>query len=277
MIINSSQLSMDASTGHTDVTQTIGGRTFGRYPTGGRGMSSSMDFAFAETLQSAHLAGSREIHSSVNQEGKSTEVYNSEYVLSRAVEALTGTGVQLHSFQPRPFGERLMDDMDQPPAGVRRYHQLGKQQFSLDFMATRVQYESDYLDFSSSGSVVTDDGRTIDFSLDLSVHSTRIVQQSYMGRAAAGFLLDPLVLHFDSGLDSLSELSFLFDIDSDGEQELIPGLEKGSGFLALDLDGDQEISNGKELFGPMSGEFRNATYWAKVTSLASIWKLSNWT
>lgn len=253
MIISSSQLSMDASAGHTDVTKAIGGRTMGRYPDGGRGANSSLDFAFAETLQSAHLAGSRKTHSSVTQEGKPTAVYNSEYVISQAVEALTGTGVQLRSFRPGPFSERLMNNMEQPPAGIRKYHQLNRQQFSLDFMATRVQYESDYMDFSSSGSVVTDDGRTIDFSLDLSIHSTRIVQQSYMGRAAAGHLLDPLVLNFDSGLESLSEMSFLFDMDGDGENDLIPGLEKGSGFLALDIDGDEEISSGRELFGPRSG------------------------
>lgn len=253
MIINSSQLSMDASSGHTDVTQATGGRSLGRSPNGGRGASSNLDFAFAETLQSAHLAGSSKTHSSVTQEGKDTAVYNSEYVVSQAVEALTGAGVQLQSFRPGPFADRLADNMEQPPAGIRRYHQLNRQQFSLDLMATRVQYESDYLDFSSSGSVVTDDGRTIDFSLDLSIHSTRIVQQSYVGRAAAGYLLDPLVLNFDSGLDSLSDLSFQFDIDGDGENDLIPGLGKGSGFLALDIDGDKEISSGKELFGPVGG------------------------
>jgi hypothetical protein len=80
-----------------------------------------------------------------------------------------------------------------------------------------------------------------------------VIRESVLGRAASGYLVDPLVLHFDNGLDKLMEQSFLFDLDGDGEKEEIAGLGRGSGFLALDVDGDNAITSGTELFGPRSG------------------------
>lgn len=42
-------------------------------------------------------------------------------------------------------------------------------------------------------------------------------------------------------------------MNGDGQQEAPPRLQKGSGFLELDLDGDSTIKTGNELFGPTSG------------------------
>jgi hypothetical protein len=45
----------------------------------------------------------------------------------------------------------------------------------------------------------------------------------------------------------------LFDLNSDGTPEAVPWLQSGSGFLALDENQDGLINNGRELFGPRSG------------------------
>ena len=43
-------------------------------------------------------------------------------------------------------------------------------------------------------------------------------------------------------------------MDADGTEEEIASLSAGSGFLALDKNDDGIINNGKELFGPQSGD-----------------------
>ena len=45
----------------------------------------------------------------------------------------------------------------------------------------------------------------------------------------------------------------MFDLDADGHEEAISRLGPGSGFLALDKNGDGKINDGSELFGATSG------------------------
>ena len=66
-------------------------------------------------------------------------------------------------------------------------------------------------------------------------------------------LIDPLVINFDTDATSLSDMTFLFDLDADGNAEEISKLNKGSGFLALDKNEDGIINDGSELFGTKSG------------------------
>ncbi len=48
-------------------------------------------------------------------------------------------------------------------------------------------------------------------------------------------------------------MTFLFDIDADGEEDEIHSLSSGSGYLTLDLNGNGKVDNGSELFGTSSG------------------------
>ena len=114
---------------------------------------------------------------------------------------------------------------------------------------TVVQQRSSTLEFSSNGTVQTADGRTIDFSMGLSVaRSENLVVSN-----RATMLLDPIVLSFDDGFNTLSDSTFSFDINGDGNEEEISSLSSGSGFLALDKNGDGVINDGTELFGPETG------------------------
>jgi hypothetical protein len=49
------------------------------------------------------------------------------------------------------------------------------------------------------------------------------------------------------------QTQFQFDLNSDGTKEQIAFVAPGSGFLALDKNGDGTINNGSELFGPGTG------------------------
>ena len=118
-----------------------------------------------------------------------------------------------------------------------------------------IHYEKEEVYFSSSGFVATEDGREISFSLDLSMQRTRTetLELSVHNDQLTHYLLDPLVLSFTGGPPAFADTSFLFDLDCDGREDEIAGLQAGCGFLAFDENKDGIINNGRELFGPWSG------------------------
>ena len=83
--------------------------------------------------------------------------------------------------------------------------------------------------------------------------SRRLCEYAGISVATKGHYLDPLVINVGSDVTSISDQTFYFDLDSDGQEEKISNLGEGSGFLALDKNGDGKINNGSELFGTKSG------------------------
>ena len=65
-------------------------------------------------------------------------------------------------------------------------------------------------------------------------------------------LCDPLVINSNSSSAHVSDQKFYFDLDGDGKLDEISRLAAGSGFLALDKNGDGKINDGNELFGTKS-------------------------
>lgn len=112
--------------------------------------------------------------------------------------------------------------------------------------------ETSYMSFSSTGSVRTEDGRNIEFSLNIKnahhyeAFSHEIVQ-------IGGEMADPLVINFNTDSALLNDQKVSFDLTSDGIPEQISFVKSGSGFLAIDKNDDGIITDGSELFGPNSG------------------------
>ena len=127
--------------------------------------------------------------------------------------------------------------------------------------ATVVEYsrresysESEQTSFSAAGVINTADGKQIAFSLSLSM--SRSYHEESSTTVTIGDtrqLQDPLVLNFDGEAAQLTDQRFAFDLDSDGDKESINFVAGGSGFLALDRNGDGQINDGSELFGAKSG------------------------
>lgn len=118
---------------------------------------------------------------------------------------------------------------------------------------TYMSYESEETAFSTTGKVVTADGRTIDFNMD--IYMSREVASYYEETLSVqNVFLDPLVINLDSDIASVSDQKFYFDLDADGEKESISRLNSGSGYLALDKNGNGIIDDGSELFGTRSGD-----------------------
>lgn len=108
--------------------------------------------------------------------------------------------------------------------------------------------------FSGTGTAVTADGRELNFGVSFAMSQS--FKQEFELETMEQFervLTDPLVINLDSAPTELSDQTFLFDIDGDGGEEELSMLKKGSGFLALDLNGDGKINDGGELFGTKSG------------------------
>ncbi|QIL43237.1 hypothetical protein G7045_02545 [Acidovorax sp. HDW3] len=127
--------------------------------------------------------------------------------------------------------------------------------WGLAYDEHHVVQESETTQYAAAGVVRTADGREIRFSVAL------LMQRSYREESSISLRLgdaqapmtDPLVINFDGTAAQLQDLRFEFDLNSDGQAENIPLLAGNRGFLALDRNGNGQIDNGSELFGPGSG------------------------
>lgn len=108
--------------------------------------------------------------------------------------------------------------------------------------------------FTTQGTVRTQDGRTIRFHLN--VQMSRSFQAYYEENFTRieQRMVDPLVINLDGNIAGLQDQTFFFDLDADGKEEEISMLGSGSGYLALDRNGDGRINDGSELFGTKSGD-----------------------
>lgn len=167
-------------------------------------------------------------------------------LIRRLIELLSGRKVEVFSasdLADSEAGKLMAGDKNLPLASqgganwgaVVETHEL------------REEYEAS--SFTASGSVRTADGREISFRMELSMES--YFRQESSTRALFGQATkDPLVINFSGGAAQLTDQFFRFDLDGDGQQENLPTLASGSGYLFFDRNGDGVVNNGKELFGP---------------------------
>lgn len=130
---------------------------------------------------------------------------------------------------------------------------MGQQNIQINTLTNSYYHmEEEHTTFSTVGKVVTADGREIEFNLEFSM--SRRFEEYYEETYTTGVrYCDPLVINLDTNVASVSDQKFFFDLDQDGTEEEISMLNSGSGFLALDLNGDGIINDGGELFGTKSG------------------------
>ena len=247
MKINTSQISMDASVNHKDVT----GRGTRISRTGGEEKQMfQLQIPGRSGLSTEHRAENRQsqevsLAGTVTDAGEEQDYQtDADQVTEKMVRELTGQNVRLHRVAGLASGERVMLQTPVNPPG---------EELSFTFESHTLHYEYESVAISSSGSVQLADGRNINFSMDIRMERESLVQESVAWQAAANMLMDPLVLNFDCDLRSLAGKEFRFDLNCDGQEDELPALRPGTGFLALDLNNDERINDGSELFGPASG------------------------
>ncbi|MCP3931505.1 MAG: ephrin type-A/B receptor [Bacteroidetes bacterium] len=258
MKIISSTLSMDASASHTDVKK----KGKGIMTVGSLSQSSITNFSLKpypviSSTTSNHHEVKKEfsVESKVTTEAGQTCHHDekSTAVIHEMVEGVLGREVEVTLKTEESKSNEKQQELSNQKDGGLRVISTGGGPFQMAFTSYSLTYESQYVDVSSNGSLTTKDGRKIEFSMELTMAQKSLTYSSLALRASAGLFVDPLILNFDNSLDFLEETTFSFDINGDGNENKIATLASGSGFLALDSNGDSKINNGKELFGPLSG------------------------
>lgn len=179
-------------------------------------------------------------------------------MLIRSVVAmLTGNEAEIfdHGEWTPVAADSPVDLAQAPNAGQTNQSASTANGAGLEYDRHEIYSETEQTRFTASGSVVTADGQKIDFRITLDM------SRSYTEESNISLRLgdtrqkkDPLVINFAGNAAQLSNQRFRFDLDADGQTEDINFVASGSGFLALDRNGDGKINNGLELFGARSGD-----------------------
>ena len=125
----------------------------------------------------------------------------------------------------------------------------------FSFYSSYSYEETEETSFSTTGKVRCADGREIDFNIDLymSRSFSQYIEEEFTISPIEA-LCDPLVINLEGGIAEVSDTKIRFDLDADGIVDEVSRLNSGSGYLALDKNGDGRINDGSELFGTKSGD-----------------------
>ena len=160
--------------------------------------------------------------------------------------SLFGTSVGASSFQ-----NNTLDAMFKRFASYGMMGGAGIGGYSMNMLTYS---ETEETGFRANGRACTEDGRTIDFNINILMSRSYMEYMNVSIPTMADALCDPLVVNIGSDTADVRDQTFKFDLDADGTEDEISMLGKGSGFLALDKNGDGKINDGSELFGTKSGD-----------------------
>jgi hypothetical protein len=172
-------------------------------------------------------------------------------MLKAIVERITGSSIKLMDAGQSAPSEQSAPQQ-QPPPGDQP-EAVESAGFGLSYSSYESYREMESTAFNAAGVINTSDGRQINFSLGLAMQRSYSSETSVNIQAGDAVKKDPLVINFDGTAAQLSDTPFTFDIDGDGNADQIASIGANSGFLALDKNGDGQINDGKELFGPGTG------------------------
>jgi hypothetical protein len=192
---------------------------------------------------------------SVNQVSESSESALEKHhklemsLLKLLVERITGREIDLTT--PEELSEVETESQPaQSPDSVQT--EPSRAGWGMVYNHSESHFESEQTSFQAQGVVRTADGAEISIDLQLNMSRTFFSENSTTLRAGDA-LKDPLVVNFSGNAAELTRDRYEFDIDADGAADQIHFLSSGSGFLALDRNGDGRINDGSELFGALSG------------------------
>lgn len=206
--------------------------------------------ATQEDLEVALLRKILESLRSRGKGGKKQEDYRESYEKRQAqsVGLQVSLGQSLGSFSLSTGAVRN--------GAVRNVVSVGSgrgQEWKVQTVTSTFFSEQEVTEFSTVGKVCTADGREIDFGVSVEM-SRSFVQETECYTEQSYTMVDPLVINLDTNIAQVRDMKFYFDLDADGKEEEISELGAGSGYLALDKNGDGEVNDGSELFGTKSGD-----------------------
>jgi hypothetical protein len=177
-------------------------------------------------------------------------------MIRQMIEFLTGEKVRVFDMQSFSAEMHHVETQSSSTSESLQTTNSGRAGYGVEYDAHSVHEESESTSFSAEGIVRTADGQEISFKLDLEMTRYYREETNVSLRAGDAVRKDPLVVNFAGAASQLSgeaNRRFNFDLNGDGKAENLPMFATGSGYLALDLNGNGRIDSGKELFGPQSG------------------------
>lgn len=151
--------------------------------------------------------------------------------------------------QPIPAATEVNESTQAQASTQPRLRPVG---FKLDLQVTEKIEEYECSSFNSCGFIQTQEGDEINFSLSLTQERSYSSSREYQSTELV--FKDPLILNFEGEATELSDERYSFDLDADGQPEMISYLRGLSGMLALDKNDDSTINDGSELFGALTGD-----------------------
>ena len=175
------------------------------------------------------------------------------FIIKLLLEKVTGKKIRVLTI------EDLETDLAEKPAKLESENQQqGPERrgagWGVIYNLHESYYQYEKMFFTAKGIIRTKDGKEISFSLQLNMSREFISEENFSLRAGDAVKVDPLIINFDGQAADLTNVKFTFDLNANGTEEEIPFVRPGTGFLALDADGDGKISDGSELFGPTTGD-----------------------
>lgn len=172
-------------------------------------------------------------------------------LIEAMIEASTGKKIKIRLVRP----PARSGESTPPPESAQESTAQGqkKQGWGVEYDFHETYRESESTVFDAEGIIRTAEGKEMDFTARLSLSREFVQENSIRLREGDAKKIDPLVLNFDAPAARLTEEKISFDLNADGRKELVSFVGPGSGFLALDRNGDGSVTNGRELFGPVSG------------------------
>ena len=172
-------------------------------------------------------------------------------LIQKMLEALTGKKIKFYVLKEiRLSGENASANTAAVSTNAPAQQRQG---WGLEYDLHESYQEREKMSFEAQGIVKTADGREIDFNVQLNMSREFAEQHDVRIRLGDAAKIDPLVINFNGTAPELTSTKFSFDLDTDGKEDQISFVGPGSGFLAIDLNGDGKINNGGELFGPDTG------------------------
>jgi hypothetical protein len=208
--------------------------------------------AVSLSAEALHAAQEKDTAASVENNEENPPLEPKLQLLKAIIERLTGKKIIL--IDPATFTHDKTDKKAQeiPADETPATGQSAGYGLAYDYYES--YQESESTTFSADGVINTKDGRQISFTLNLAMQREFSSEASLSIRAGDAVKKDPLVVNFDGTAAELGNTRFSFDIDADGKADSVPVVGPNSGFLALDLNGDNRINDGRELFGPKTGD-----------------------
>ena len=172
-------------------------------------------------------------------------------IVEQLIQLTTGRAVKITSPRlpesPAPTPPLPVETTPESASGTER------QGWGVEFSRVDTFSEEERLEVQAAGIIKSQEGQEIQFKVDLKMDRVFMTRESLNIRAGDAALVDPLVINWDGRGVRLSASRTDFDLNSDETPEAVSWLQSGSGFLALDENQDGLINNGRELFGPQSG------------------------